>query len=97
MSIVSWRILKVVALVLVLGGFYALAVHKHAEREAIRQAPVVLTDTLNANLSFGGSGANRTLWVQPVPNGNGSVTITVTVHDGLKPFNLASSPRPSRN
>jgi thiosulfate dehydrogenase len=51
MSTVSWRILKVVVLVLALGGFYALAVHKHAEREAIRQAPVVLTEACAEKLS----------------------------------------------
>jgi glucose/arabinose dehydrogenase len=36
----------------------------------------------NANLSFGGSGANRTITVTPLPNQSGSATITVTVSDG---------------
>jgi thiosulfate dehydrogenase len=43
MSTLAWKVSKVVALLVVLGGLYALAVFKHAEREAIRQAPVVLT------------------------------------------------------
>ncbi len=37
----------------------------------------------DANLAFGGSGANRTLTVIPLANQNGPVTITVTVSDGL--------------
>src|SRR2546428_398398 len=36
----------------------------------------------NANIVFGGSGANRTVTVTPAANGNGTATITVTVSDG---------------
>lgn len=36
----------------------------------------------NANVVFGGSGANRTLSVTPAANANGSATITVTANDG---------------
>ncbi|MBI4628441.1 MAG: tandem-95 repeat protein [Candidatus Rokubacteria bacterium] len=36
----------------------------------------------NANIVFGGSGANRTVTVTPAPNQNGTATITVTVSDG---------------
>ena len=36
----------------------------------------------NANIVFGGSGANRTLTVTPAANQTGSSTITVTVSDG---------------
>lgn len=36
----------------------------------------------NANISFGGSGANRTVTVTPAANQNGTATITVTVSDG---------------
>lgn len=35
----------------------------------------------NANIVFGGSGANRTVTVTPVPDRTGAVTITVTVAD----------------
>src|SRR5688572_30264764 len=37
------RLLKVAVLVATLGALYAVAVHKHAERERIRHAPVALT------------------------------------------------------
>jgi formylglycine-generating enzyme required for sulfatase activity len=36
----------------------------------------------NANIVFGGSGANRTVTVTPVSGQSGTVTITVTVSDG---------------
>ncbi|MCU0772614.1 MAG: tandem-95 repeat protein [Verrucomicrobia bacterium] len=36
----------------------------------------------NANIVFGGSGANRAVTVTPVANGSGSAVITVTVSDG---------------
>jgi glucose/arabinose dehydrogenase/subtilisin-like proprotein convertase family protein len=36
----------------------------------------------NANIVFGGSGANRTLTATPAANQSGSATITVTVSDG---------------
>jgi hypothetical protein len=36
----------------------------------------------NANLSLGGSGANRTVTATPVGNQSGSTTITLTVNDG---------------
>jgi len=36
----------------------------------------------NANIVFGGSGANRTVTVTPVTNQSGTATITVTVSDG---------------
>ena len=36
----------------------------------------------NANISVGGSGANRTVTITPVANQNGTSTITVTVSDG---------------
>lgn len=37
------KLARVAILLVVLGGLYALAAYKHAEREAIRQAPVALT------------------------------------------------------
>jgi hypothetical protein len=36
----------------------------------------------NANIVFGGSGANRTVTVTPAQNQNGTATITITVSDG---------------
>jgi len=36
----------------------------------------------NANLVFGGSGANRTLSITPAPNQSGVATITISVSDG---------------
>jgi hypothetical protein len=36
----------------------------------------------NANILFGGSGANRTVTVSPVANQSGTATITITVTDG---------------
>jgi hypothetical protein len=36
----------------------------------------------NSGITFGGSGANRSLTVTPVPGASGSTTITVTVSDG---------------
>jgi gliding motility-associated-like protein len=36
----------------------------------------------NANIVFGGTGANRTVTVTPAANQNGTATITVTVNDG---------------
>ena len=36
----------------------------------------------NANIVFGGSGANRTVTLTPAANQSGSATITVTVSDG---------------
>ena len=36
----------------------------------------------NANIVFGGSGANRTVTVTPAANQTGTATITVTVSDG---------------
>ncbi|MBI4357498.1 MAG: FG-GAP repeat protein, partial [Gammaproteobacteria bacterium] len=36
----------------------------------------------NANIAFGGSGANRTVTLTPAANQNGTATITVTVNDG---------------
>jgi VCBS repeat-containing protein len=43
----------------------------------------------NANLTFGGSGANRTLTVTPVPGQTGSATITVSVTDGTATANAS--------
>jgi hypothetical protein len=37
----------------------------------------------NANIVFGGSGANRTVAVTPAANQNGTATITITVSDGV--------------
>jgi thiosulfate dehydrogenase len=50
-STLGWKVGKVAVLIVVLGGLYALAVHKHAEREAIRQAPVVLTEACAEKLA----------------------------------------------
>jgi uncharacterized repeat protein (TIGR01451 family) len=36
----------------------------------------------NANISFGGSGSNRTVTVRPLTNASGTATITITVSDG---------------
>ena len=36
----------------------------------------------NANIVFGGSGANRTVTITPAANANGTTTITVSVNDG---------------
>jgi VCBS repeat-containing protein len=36
----------------------------------------------NANIVFGGSGANRTVTITPAPNANGTALITVSVNDG---------------
>jgi hypothetical protein len=36
----------------------------------------------NTNITFGGSGANRTVTVVPAPNQTGNATITLTVSDG---------------
>ena len=36
----------------------------------------------NSNITFGGSGANRTVTITPAPNQSGTATITVTVTDG---------------
>ena len=44
------QILKVLVIVAALGGLYLLALHKHAEREARRQAPVELTAECTAKL-----------------------------------------------
>jgi uncharacterized repeat protein (TIGR01451 family) len=45
-----------------------------------------------ANMSFGGSGVTRTVWITPVANQNGMARITVTVSDGAasagEPFTL---------
>lgn len=41
-----------------------------------------LTLVPNANIVFGGSGANRTVTVMPAANQSGTATITVTVSDG---------------
>jgi len=38
----------------------------------------------DGNISFGGSGANRTITVTPLAKQSGNVTITVTVSDGLQ-------------
>ncbi|HXT41840.1 MAG TPA: Ig-like domain-containing protein [Candidatus Angelobacter sp.] len=38
----------------------------------------------DGNISFGGSGANRTITVTPLAKQSGTVTITVTVSDGLQ-------------
>ncbi|MCK6472077.1 MAG: Ig-like domain-containing protein [Planctomycetes bacterium] len=38
----------------------------------------------NTNITFGGSGANRTVTVMPAANQNGTATITVTVSDGIQ-------------
>src|SRR5439155_15587510 len=35
----------------------------------------------NANIAFGGSGSNRWVTVQPATNQNGSVVVTMVVHD----------------
>src|SRR6185437_13511382 len=43
----------------------------------------VTTVVPNANIVFGGSGANRTVTITPAANQNGSATITVNVSDGL--------------
>jgi VCBS repeat-containing protein len=37
----------------------------------------------DANIVFGGSGANRTVIITPAANQNGSATITITVSDGI--------------
>ena len=60
MSTLPWRISKVVVLVLVLGGLYALAVHKHDEREATRRATVALTADCAKKLSRHGLVAGAT-------------------------------------
>jgi thiosulfate dehydrogenase len=44
------KLLKTAVIVLILGGLYLLAVHKHAEREARRQAAVELTPGCKAKL-----------------------------------------------
>ncbi len=41
----------------------------------------------NANITFGGSGASRTVTVVPAANQNGTATITVTVSDGTTTTN----------
>lgn len=43
MSKTAGKLIKVVLLLLVLGGLYLLATHKHRQRDEARQAPVVLT------------------------------------------------------
>ncbi len=37
------KLIKIVLLVAAAGGFYFLAAHTHAQREAVRQTPVALT------------------------------------------------------
>jgi thiosulfate dehydrogenase len=44
------QILKVLAIVVALGGLYLLALHKHGERDARRRAPVELTAECSAKL-----------------------------------------------
>lgn len=44
------RLLKVLAILAVLGGLYLLALHRHAERDAIRAAAVELTPDCKAKL-----------------------------------------------
>jgi hypothetical protein len=41
----------------------------------------------NANITFGGSGASRTVSVVPAANQNGTATITITVYDGTTTTN----------
>src|SRR6185369_5702490 len=41
--------------------------------------PALIPD---ANVTFGGSGANRTFTITPAPNASGTATLTITVHDG---------------
>ncbi|MDB5386400.1 MAG: tandem-95 repeat protein, partial [Planctomycetaceae bacterium] len=41
----------------------------------------------NANITFGGTGADRNVTITPLPNQSGSVTITVTVNDGASSSN----------
>src|SRR5678816_3214506 len=43
MSTTAGKLLKILLLLLVLAGIYALATHKHKQREDIRQATVTLT------------------------------------------------------
>jgi hypothetical protein len=43
----------------------------------------------NANITFGGSGASRTVTVLPATNLSGTATITVTVNDGVASVNTA--------
>jgi hypothetical protein len=43
----------------------------------------------NANIVFGGSGANRTVTVTPLANQFGTCTITVTVSDGANPVSTS--------
>lgn len=51
-----------------------------------------------ANIVFGGSGANRTVTVTPVPDENGFSDLTITVSDGdltaSRTFRLTVTPRP---
>ncbi|MBI5757713.1 MAG: tandem-95 repeat protein, partial [Planctomycetales bacterium] len=55
---------------------------------AVSSDPVLVP---NANIVFGGSGANRTVTVIPAPNQSGAATITVTVSDGVLPGSLSAS------
>ena len=50
MAALPARLLKVALIVSILGGLYLLAVKKHAEREALRQAAVELTPACKAKL-----------------------------------------------
>ncbi len=53
----------------------------------------------NANIVFGGSGANRTVTVTPAAGNTGTAQITVTVSDGTNtassPFTLTVTPAPT--
>lgn len=42
-----------------------------------------LSKVLNSQITLGGSGANRTVMIQPVTNATGTVTITIRASDGL--------------
>jgi len=50
MAALPARLLKVALIVSILGGLYLLAVNKHAERDALRQAAVELTPACKAKL-----------------------------------------------
>ena len=43
MSRPAAKLVKIALLVLVLGGLYLFALHKHAQRDEVRDSPVVLT------------------------------------------------------
>ena len=55
----------------------------------------------NANITFGGSGANRTVTLTPATNQSGTATVTISVNDGTSTtnttFTLNVAPASSRN